>query len=198
MKMRIRSKWRRDRGKPVSLEDNAVALAYIIWQISLTAAKNLHAQDFDYGSDAQRVAVITEYLAFLVHVADRLAHNDMNDEARARFVSTVARAVARHLQENKAIVMGAGDHGGAFITLLNERAAGYAQTSFREDSPGYEFQRCFGEKILRIMGPSQVNRWVIDQVMDIDAPEAVAQLKQAMGNLFGSAQIKLAEPFDPE
>jgi FlaA1/EpsC-like NDP-sugar epimerase len=173
-------------------------LAYIIWQISLTAAKNLHAQNFDYGSDEQRIAVITEYLAFLVHVADRLTHNDMNDKARAYFISTVARAVARHLQENKTIVMGAGEHGAAFVNMLNERTAEYAQTSFPDDSPGYEFQRCFGEKILCIMGPGQVNRWVIDQVMDIDAPEAVAQLKQAMGNLFGSAQIELPERFDPE
>lgn len=197
MKMRIRSKWRRDRGKPVSLEDNAVALAYIIWQISLTSAKNLHAQDFVYDSDEQRLAVITEYLAFLVHVSDRLAHNDMEDATRERFIFTLAQEVARHLQRNKADIMGPGDYRSPFITLLNERMGEYAETSFPHNSPGFECLRCLGHKILRIMGSSQTNRWVIDQVMDIDAPDAVVHLEQAMGNLFGSTKAKPAVPFDP-
>ncbi len=196
--MRIRNKWRRDRHKPVSLEDNAVALAYIIWQIALTAAKNLHAQDFIYDSDEQRIRVIAEYLWFLVHIADRFAHNTMDDESRERFVTTLSRNVARHLQRNKADIMGPGDYGSAFISILNQRLAEYSETSFPDNRPGYVLLRCFGEKVLTIMGSSQVNKWVIDQVMDIDAPDAIDQLDQAMRNLFGSAQSSFTAPFDPE
>lgn len=198
MKIRLTSKWRRDRGKPVALEDNAVALAYIIWQIALMAAKNLHAEDFVYESDEQRIAVIAEYLVFLVHVADRFAHNDMSQGERERFITRLVREVARHLQRNQAEILGSGNYEGAFITLLNERLGDYAQTAFRDSRPGFECLRYLGDKVLTIMGASQVNRWVIDQVMEIDAPSAVDHLKQAMGNLFGSAVVKLATPPEPD
>ncbi len=101
MKTRIRSKWQRNKGKPASLEDNATALAYIIWQLALAVAKNLHAEDFVYDSDDQRVAVIVEYLAFLVHVSDRFANESMDNEARERFIGSLGSGVARHLQRNK-------------------------------------------------------------------------------------------------
>lgn len=198
MKIRLTSKWRRDRAKPVVLEENAVALAYIIWQIALMAAKNLHAEDFIYESDEQRIAVIAEYLVFLVHVADRFAHADMPQEARERFVNKLAREVARHLHRNQAEILGSGDHDSAFLALLNERLADYAHTAFREGRPGFECLRCLGDKVLTIMGASQVNRWVIDQVMEIDAPSAVDHLRQAMDNLFGSAAVTLPTPSEPD
>jgi hypothetical protein len=34
------------------------------------------------------------------------------------------------------------------------------------------------------MGESQENRWVIDQVMDVDAPELIKQLTRIVKNLF--------------
>ena len=191
MRMRITSKWRRDRGQPVSLEENAVALAYIIWQIALTAAKNLHAEDYIYETDDQRFAVIAEYLAFLVHVSDRLAYLDMEDTVRESFIGTLAREVARHLQRNQREISGPGDYRGPFIALLNERMAEYAATKFRDNQPGFECLRCLGARVLAIMGNSQVNRWVIDQVMEIDGPAVVDHLRQAMANLFGSAAVSL-------
>ncbi len=194
MRMRITSKWRRDRARPVSVEENAVALAYIIWQIALTAAKNLHAEDFVYETDDQRFAVIAEYLAFLVHVSDRLAYLAMEDTVRQSFINALAGEVARHLQRNQREISGPGDYRSAFIALLNERMAEYASTAFRDDRPGFECLRCLGARILAIMGNTQVNRWVIDQVMEIDAPAVVDHLQQAMGNLFGSAAVSLPQP----
>lgn len=198
MKRRIRSKWRGERTRPVSLEENAVALAYIVWQIALSAAKNLHAQDFMYDSDEQRISVIAEYLVFLVHSADRFTHANMDDAARERFITTLAQEVARHLQRNQAEIMGPGDYRRPFIALFNERASEYAQASFADERPGFEFLRCFGEKILTIMGSTQVNRWVKDQVMTVDAPEAVENLKMGVDNLFGSAQTQSKAALDPE
>jgi hypothetical protein len=199
MKMRITSKWRRDRGKPVPLEDNALALAYIIWQIALAAARNLHAEDFVYESDEQRVGVIAEYLAFLVHASDRLAHQNMDDAARERFITVLGHAVTGHLQRNQTEIMGPGDYGERFVAVLNDRTREYAETSFPDNRPGFAALRCLGEKILTIMGATQINRWVIDHIMTIDAPEAFDHLRQAMANLFGTAAVKLpVVPTDPE
>jgi hypothetical protein len=36
------------------------------------------------------------------------------------------------------------------------------------------------------MGRDQINRWVIDQVMDIDGPEAVAQLGRSLQKLYAT------------
>ena len=64
MATRIRDRWRNP-GKQNSIEDSATALGYICWQLALTSARNLHAEDFIYEDDHQRVGVIQEYLAFL-------------------------------------------------------------------------------------------------------------------------------------
>lgn len=190
MKMRIRNKWR-NKDRHGTLEDNATALAYIIWQIALTATKNLHAEDFVYDNDEQRVAVIAEYLIFLTHVADRFAFASMDETQRRTFVATLANHVARHYQNNVADIMGKGDYKEDFITRMNQRFAEYAETGFDQDGPGYQARRCLGEKIQDVMGMDQTNKWVIQQIMDLDAREAVEHLRQGMDNLFGTSSIEL-------
>jgi len=190
MKLRIRNKWR-NRDRTGSIADNATAVGYMIWQIALTAAKNLHAEDFSYADDAQRVAVIAEYLIFLTHVADRIAHAQMDEAGRQEFVSTVADSVAHHYQRNLEDISGRGDYRGGFLQTMNERFTEYAETQFADDSPGYAMRRCLGEKIQDVMGMDQTNKWVIQQVMDLDAPEAVRHLRQGIDNLFGTSKVDL-------
>jgi hypothetical protein len=187
VKLRIRSKWN-DPNRVVSLDDNATALAYAIWQVALGAARNLHAEDFAYTDDTQRLGVIGEYLAFGVHVADRLAHPHMDGDDRARFITTLGREAARHLQRNTEDIAGRGEYREPFIALLNERSAEYAGLPFNDDRPGYGLLRSFGGKVQKTMGDSQTNRWVIDQVMEIDAPNAVDHIRRAIANLFQEAE----------
>ncbi len=190
MKIRIHNKWR-NRDQPRSLEDNAAALAYAAWQIALTAAKNIHAADFHYSDDHQRTAVIGEYLYFLVHVADRIAHAGLDPDDRQRFITGMARETGRHYQRNLEDLFGRGDYTSRFLDSLNERAAAYAHTRYGSDGPGYQMRRVLGELIQQVMGMDQTNRWVIQQVMDLDAPEAARHLAQAVENLFGTAKLDL-------
>ena len=44
--------------------------------------------------------------------------------------------------------------------------------------------RHLGYEIQQIMGESQENRWVIDQVMDKDGVEIDREIRRAVGNLF--------------
>lgn len=190
MKIRARDKWR-DRNQVRSIEDNAVALAYTAWQIALTAAKNLHAEDFAYDSDEQRVGIIREYLCFLIHFADRRAYAGMDQESRHCFVSAMAREVARHYQRNLEDIWGQGDYRDGFLEVLNERSAEYANTRFSDQGPEFEALRCLGVKTQEIMGMSQTNRWVMQQIMDLDAPQAAVELGKAMDNLLRSAQTEI-------
>ena len=51
--------------------------------------------------------------------------------------------------------------------------------------PGFDARRYFGRQVLDLMGETQTNRWVIDQIMQLDAPELYEKLRDAHANLFG-------------
>jgi hypothetical protein len=185
--LRIKSHWHRPEGDEElvakSLEDIASALAFIAWRSALDKAKNLHGQDFMYVSDGQRVAVLGEYVIFQVQIADRLAHQRMDDADRHTLIHALAHKLADHMQDNATDLFGPRDYRAAFLERLNERADEYSAFGFTAEGPTYPFLRHLGHKVQAIMGDSQTNRWVIDQVMDADAPEIVARLKKSMGEL---------------
>ena len=182
MKTRIRDRWRNPEQQQ-SAEKNGEALGYVCWQLALTAARNLHAEDFVYQDDVQRVAVIREYLIFLVHAAERLAFDPLEEADRAAFVPALALACAGQFQRNAAEVLGSGDYRTQFIEALNRRNGHYGECSFGDGLPGYALLRAFSDHIQAIMGNDQTNRWVMEQVMDIDGPDVVRQLAKAMSNL---------------
>ncbi len=187
--MRIRTHWR-DNHKQINLEDNATALGYVCWQISLSKAKGLHQEDFVYSNDEQRTGVIREYLCFLVHVADRLVYTGLNEEQRSVFVETLADSTARHFQRNLEDVFGQGkDYRCDYINTLNDRIHEYSAYHFDDAEPGYQMLRGLGRHVLNLMGEGQTNRWVIDQTMELDAPDAVNELKKGLDNLFGTAKV---------
>ncbi len=191
MAIRIKSTWHHSqRNKPSqkSLEDNASALAFITWRLSLEGAKKLHGEGFNYLSDKARVGVISEFVAFLVHAADRLAYGQLDDEDRERFINALGQQLANQMQDNLADIAGPRNYRRPFIALLNERLIGYAEQTFRNREPGYDFLRYFGSQVLAIMGEDQTNRWVIDQIMDVQGPEAFKQLEKSMANLLSSAE----------
>lgn len=187
--MRTRSKWRKTKAG-AGIEENATALAYICWQIALDRAKNLHLEDYEYSNDEQRTGVIAEYLFFLVHLADRLVYETLDEHARARFIGTLAHHAARHYQRNLEDVFGRDrDYRSGFIEMLNERIAEYSDYSLDRTGPGYQMLRGLGRRVQDVMGDSQTNRWVIDQVMEIDGPQAVLDLRKALDDLFGTAGL---------
>jgi hypothetical protein len=183
--LRIKSRWHDDEAQR-SLEEIAGALAFISWRIAKDKAINLHGQDFVYEDDGQRFAVIVEYLIFQLQIIDRLAliQLELDDEDRRRLVVTVARHLAGHLHDNSVDIFGAGDYVGPFVQKLNERSAEYAEFNYTDDGPSYPFMRHLGYEIQQIMGESQENRWVIDQVMDKDGIEIDREIRRAVSNLF--------------
>ena len=186
MALRIKSRWHDDDAER-SLDEIAGALAFISWRIAKDKAINLHGQDFVYESDEQRFAVIVEYLIFQLQIVDRLAliQLQINDDDRRQLVVAVAKHLAGHLHDNSVDIFGPGDYVGPFITKLNSRSGEYAEFNYTEDGPSYPFMRHLGYEIQQIMGESQENRWVIDQVMDRDGVEINREIKRAVDNLFG-------------
>ncbi|MGD8958145.1 MAG: hypothetical protein PVJ03_12485 [Chromatiaceae bacterium] len=185
MALRIKSRWHDDDAQR-SLEEIASALAFISWRIAKDRAINLHGQDYVYESDEQRFAVITEYIIFQLQLIDRLAvlKLELTDEDRQRLVVSVAKHLAGHLRDNSIDVFGPGDYVRPFIEKMNARGAEYAELNYSADGPSYPFMRHLGYEIQQIMGESQENRWVIDQVMDRDGIEIDREIRRSLSNLF--------------
>lgn len=189
MALRIKSRWtERAKLKPSEqmLKENAQALAFIFWRVALDKAKNLHGEQFIYDSDQQRVKVIGEYLAMMLQVADRFAYERLDESDRSAFVNHLAQRLADHMQDNAVDILGPADFRTPFISMLNVRAEGFAECDFStEQGPSYNFLHYFGTQVQSVMGEEHhENKWVIDQVMEIDGPDAIEKITKAVDELF--------------
>ena len=183
---RIKSTWHqseRNEAADRSFEDIAGAMAFIAWRIALESAKDLHRERYNYESDQQRTAVIAEFLAFLVQVTDRLLYDMLDDTERSATVNALGQRLADYIQDNLTDLFGPGDYRAPFVETLNARLQDYAAFTFADDQPDYHFLRYFGDRILKIMGENQTNRWVIDEIMEKSAPEAVKHMTRSVRNL---------------
>ncbi len=183
MALRIKSQWH-DEDAERSMQEIAGALAFNGWKIAMNQAINLHGQRFIYENDRQRLAVIAEYLIFEIQLVERLTHDTLDMDQRRTLITTLALRLADTLDENSHDLLGPGDYRSDFIERLNQQSSEYAGFKFTRDGPSYPFTRHFGFQVQQLMGDGQENRWVIDQIMDKDAPEVYKQFKRIIRNLF--------------
>lgn len=184
--IRMKTHWHQSARNPSadkSLQDAAGALAFNLWRLAVDKAKNLHGEDYFYRTDGQRIAIICEFLAYMIQVTDRLAHERLDDDERRLFVNTLGQRVADHVQDNAADLFGPGDYRSGFIHTLNQRSQTYAEFGFGADGPSHNFMQFLGVRTQSIMGDSQINRWIINQVMEVDAPELYHKTHKALDDL---------------
>jgi hypothetical protein len=180
--VRVKSKWNL-KDKQRSLPETGGAMAFILWRIAQQGVLNLENEGFQTDTNAQRLDIMAEFLAFLVHLVDRMTSDDLGQEERVEFITSLARHLADNMQQNRIDAQGKGEYRQALVTLLNERAADYAEFSFTDNEPGFAFRRYFGENVRAVMGAKD-NKWITDQVMDIEVPEALKPLRKALHDLF--------------
>lgn len=182
--MRIKSHWfKSDREK--APQEIAGVLAFNIWRIADNALKNTRKAKFEIAIGAQYFSFLGEFLVFLIQVADRIAHRQLPAEARFAFTSALANRVAETLAENQSRLMGGSiaEHKQRFIDKLNLRAGEYADFNYGSDGPEFAFTRYLAFCMREVMDEKDVE-WVIDQMMSIEAPEAVDMVEKTMKNLF--------------
>jgi len=182
--MRIKSQWfKSDREK--TAEEIAGAMAFTIWRIADNALKNTRRANFEIAIGTQYFSFLTEFLVFLVQVADRIAHRQLSSEARYAFTSTLANRVAETLAENQSRLMDGSiaERKQQFIDKLNQRAGEYADFNYGSDGPEFAFTRYLAFCMREVMDEKDVE-WVIDQMMSIEAPEAVDMVEKTMKNLY--------------
>ena len=181
MAIRVKTKWHKSENKTV--EDIASVLAFTTWKVGVQAVDHVGDENFQFENTRDRFVVLEEFLIFLVQVLDRWAHEQMDDAERERLITTTVSRLAATLDENQKDWVGAGDYLSPFLTRFNERAQGYAECSFTQDEPGYQFRRYLGERILAVMGENGRNRWVIDQIMEVEIPDALKVMHRGFQGL---------------
>ena len=166
----VKTRWRKK--GPRTLADRAGVIGANIWKISQEIFRHMESDGFRFGSDKMVIAVIAECIAFLVQIVDRKVYGRRTDEERAALINGIAAHLAATMENNQLDLFGAGDYRGPFIALLNERFGDYATFDYTDGDPGHPCLRFFAAKIADAMAGGD-NRWVLEQVIDVEAPEMV-------------------------
>ena len=182
-KLRLKSQWFKT-DSPKTPQEAAGAMAFIVWRVAHNALTQMRGARFDIDIGPQYFAFLREWLVFLIQVVDRMAHERMVGEERAAFTTALVLRVADHLADNENRLLGVpppGEetHQGRFIDLVNLLAAHYAEFGHGPDGPDFAFTRYLGHRIEALM-PEKDRYWVVDQVMAIEAPDAVEMLQRSL------------------
>lgn len=164
----VKTRWRK-KGERTLAERGGVIGANL-WRVSLEIFKHMEKEGFRFGSDRMTTAVIAEFIAFVVQLADRAVYGRLGESDRAALIGEVVRHLAATMENNQRDLFGPGDHRQAFIDLLNARFGEYAAFEYAGTAPGYACLQFFAGKVADAMAGGD-NKWVVEQVIDIEAPE---------------------------
>ncbi len=184
--MRIKSNWFKP-GREHTPEELAGALSFVIYRIADNALKKTRKADFEIAVGTQYFAFLTEFLLFVIQVADRIAYRRLPQEARMEFTSTLANRIAETHAENESRLLGGElvECKRRFIDRLNQRAGEYADLNYEENATNFSFTRYLGYCMDEVMDEKD-NGWIIDQMMSIEAPEAIEMVEKTFRNLLES------------
>lgn len=185
MAVRIRSRFHTEGERP------AAALASVAgilgWKLAIDAIKRMRQANYDIDIGRPYFDFVGEFLVFIAVAADRIAAMKLSPERRVEFTTALARRMADIVEENSDMLLGVVESGVCrrhFIDLFNRRGGEYAEFDYGADGPDFGFKRLFAAS-LREGLPEKDRLWAIDQVMEIEVPEALKALGKTLAGLFG-------------
>ena len=188
MALRLKTVWFKNAGGRSSAEVASV-LASTVWRLADEVVTNLSKFDCDIVTPERGVRILGEVAAFLLHMSDRMVYGRVPEAERARLVQAAGSRLAELVEENIR-KMGAADdfdYRANFIEFLNRRGADYASFECAPDQPSFPLLRYLGLAVRELMLESD-QPWVADQIMDIQAPEALGMLKKTVDGLLQPSQ----------
>ncbi|MCX7174702.1 MAG: hypothetical protein NT159_12445 [Proteobacteria bacterium] len=195
MAIRIRSSFH-SRGRSRSAATLASVIAMLAWKLAIDSIKRMREAKFDIDIGRAYFDFVCEHLAFLAHVADRIAYRDLDATQRAEFTRALALRLAEVVEDNADMLISDSPPGSCrqhFLDLFNQAGADYASFDYGDAGPAFGFRRCFASRI-REGVPEKDQTWVYDQVMEIEVPEGVKALEKTLAGLFSSADESDAGP----
>lgn len=176
----VKTRWRKKGAR--TLAEVAGIIGANVWKIALEIFKHMEKEGFRFGSDRMVTTVLAEFIAFLVQLADRSVYTKLSEADRATLIGETVRHLAATMENNQQDLLGPGDYRKPFIDLLNIRFEDYARFEYPGAAPDYPCLSFFSAKVSDAMvsdpRASGDNKWVIEQMMDIEAPEMVDLMKK--------------------
>ncbi len=183
MRIRLKTKWNKQE-REVSLEDTVSVLAFNSWKIGMHTLLEIENENFQTDTQMQRVAVMEEVMALMVHILDRVAYDILEEDDRMQLITAVAIKLADHIQDNARDFAGPGDYRNPFINKLNTRMDDYADTSWSKvgQEPGFSMGLAFGNHIAAALGPRD-RQWVLDYIQRVLMPDMLNTYKKVLGRM---------------
>ena len=182
----VKTRWRNQGAR--TLAERAGVIGANVWKISLEIFKHMEKEGFRFGSDRLVTEVLAEFIAFLVQLADRAVYGKLSEADRATLIGEVASHLAATMENNQLDLLGPGDYRKPFIDLLNARFEEYAGFEYSGGEPGYPCLRFFAAKVSDAMASSD-NKWVVEQMMDIEAPEMARLIRKLVDQTVNTASF---------
>jgi hypothetical protein len=189
--IRIRSSFH-TAGRPRSMAELASVIGIMAWKLAVDSIKRMRQADYDIDIGRSYFDFVCEYMAFLAHAADRIAFRDLTPALRLEFTTALAKRLAEAVEDNRDmlivdVVPGQSyDH---FLDLFNRRGDDYAEHEYTDTGPDFGFRRCFAAGMQEVL-PEKDRLWAIDQVMEIESPEAIKALEKTLAGLFNPGPAK--------
>jgi len=180
----VKTRWRNKGAR--TLADRAGVIGANVWKISLEIFKHMEKEGFRFGPDRLVTDVLAEFIAFLVQLVDRAVYGRLSEADRATLIGELARHLAATMENNQLDLFGPGEYRKPFIDLLNARFGEYAGFECPGGEPGYPCLRFFATKVSDAMASGD-NKWVVEQMMDIEAPEMVRVIKKLVDQTVDTA-----------
>lgn len=188
MAIRVKTVWFKNAGGRSAAEVSTV-LASTVWRLADNAVAGLSKADCDIVTPERGMRIVGEVAAFLLHMADRMLYGRVPDAERERLVQGAGKRLAEIVRDNIRAMAPDDDfdHRANFIDFLNRRFADYATFECAPDKPSFTLLRYLGLAVRELMLASD-QPWVADQIMEIEAPEALGTLKKTVDGLLAPAQ----------
>lgn len=166
----VKTRWRKKGER--TLAERAGVIGANVWQVAMQIFRHMEKEGFRFGSDRLVTDVLTEFIAFVVHVVDRIVYEKLSPADRSTLIQEVVHHLAATMENNQLDLFGPGDYRGPFIDRLNTRFEQYAEFSFSEAAPSYPCLLFFASQVSDLMSVGD-NRWVVQQMIEIESPEMV-------------------------
>lgn len=185
MAVRIRSRFHTEGERSAATLASVVAI--LAWKLAQESIKRMRRADYDIDIGRPYFDFVCEYLVFITLAADRIAYLKLDDRGRAGFTTALAKRLAEIVEENNEMLLGAAEPDACrrhFLELFNRRGGEYGEFNYDQDGPDFGFKRFFAA-CLRTGLPEKDRLWAIDQVMEIEVPDALKALDKTLAGLFG-------------
>ena len=179
-----KTRWRKKGAR--TIEERAGVIGANVWKIATEIFRHMEKEGFRFGSDLLVTAVLSELIAFLVQLADRAAYAKLSEADRAALLGSVAGHLATTMENNQLDLLGPGEYRKPFLDLLNARFEEYAGFEYSGGEPGYPCLRFFATRVSDTMAATD-NKWVVEQIMDIEAPEMMRVMRKLLNEVLDIA-----------